>query len=146
MSELVLDPSVFLISRESSSPILYCRNVLVLLVIIMHKVQSDDDCLLLRQCLSLTRGNECRYNLHSTGPLGWPFPMLKYKYIFQIKYAILSNSTRGLLWLEITKTLTAVLKTNFLRHFIIIFDTLLFPGDKNYTRRRCIATAVSNFG
>jgi len=38
--------------------------------------------------------------------------MLKYKYIFQIKYAeaILSNNTRKLLWFEISKTLIAVLK------------------------------------
>jgi len=36
--------------------------------------------------------------------------VLKYKYIFQAKYteAILSNSTRKLLWLEITKMLIAV--------------------------------------
>jgi len=36
--------------------------------------------------------------------------MLKYKYIFQIKYteAILSNSTRKLLWFEISKTPIAV--------------------------------------
>jgi len=36
--------------------------------------------------------------------------MLKYKYIFQMKYkeAILSNSTRKLLWFEITKMLIAV--------------------------------------
>ena len=41
----------------------------------------------------------------SAGSLGWPFPMLKYKYIFQIKYteATLSNSTRKLLWFEIIK-------------------------------------------
>ena len=26
------------------------------------------------------------YNWHSAGSLGWPFPMVKYKYIFQIKY------------------------------------------------------------
>ena len=26
------------------------------------------------------------YNWHSAGSLGWPFPMLKCKYIFQIKY------------------------------------------------------------
>jgi len=41
---------------------------------------------------------------------GWPFPMLKYKYIFQTKYmkAILSNSTRKLLWFEISRMLTAV--------------------------------------
>ena len=38
--------------------------------------------------------------------------MLKYKYIFQIKYteAILSTSTRKLLWFEITKTLIVVKK------------------------------------
>ena len=36
--------------------------------------------------------------------------MLKYKYVFQIKYtkAILSKSTRKLLWFEITKMLIAV--------------------------------------
>jgi len=36
----------------------------------------------------------CRYNWHSPRSLGWPFPMLKYTYIFQIKYteAILSQA------------------------------------------------------
>jgi len=36
--------------------------------------------------------------------------MLKYEYIFQVKYtaAISSNSTRKLLWFEITKMLIAV--------------------------------------
>jgi len=40
-------------------------------------------------------------------------------YIFQIKYteAILSNSTRKLLWFEITKMLIAALKINLLCHF-----------------------------
>jgi len=28
----------------------------------------------------------CRYSWHSAGFPGWPFPMLKYEYIFQIKY------------------------------------------------------------
>jgi len=52
----------------------------------------------------------CRYNWHSAGSLGWPFPMLKYKYIFQIKYteAILSNITRKLFWFETSKMLIAV--------------------------------------
>jgi len=47
----------------------------------------------------------CRYNWHSAVFLGWPFPVIKYKYIFQIKYteAILSNSTLKLLWFEISK-------------------------------------------
>jgi len=62
-------------------------------------------------------GNESvPYNWHDAGSLGWPFPMLKYKYIFQLKYteAILSNSTRKLLYVL----------------FSIIFGTLLFriPG------------------
>jgi len=54
----------------------------------------------------------CRYNCHSAGFLSWPFPLQKYQYIFQIKYteAILSNSTRKLLWFEITKILMAVLE------------------------------------
>jgi len=53
----------------------------------------------------------CRYNWHSTGSRGWPFPMLKYKiYICQIKYteAILSTSTGKLLWSD-AKMLTALL-------------------------------------
>jgi len=48
---------------------------------------------------------------------------------FQIKYteAILSNSTRKLLWFEITEMLIAVLKSKFIALFIIIFGTLSFP-------------------
>jgi len=44
--------------------------------------------------------------------MGWLFSMLKYKYIFQIKYteASLSNSTRKLLWFEITKMLVQLKK------------------------------------
>ena len=40
------------------------------------------------------------------------------KYIFQIKYKeeTLSNSTRPLLWFEISKMLIAVLKINLLRY------------------------------
>jgi len=55
--------------------------------------------------------------------------MLKYKYIFQIKYikAILSDCIRELLWLEITKILIAVLKNKFHVSFVTIFGTLSFP-------------------
>jgi len=56
-------------------------------------------------------GNEmCRYSWHSAGSMGWPFPMLEYKYIFQAKYpkVILSNSTRKLSWFEITEMMIAV--------------------------------------
>ena len=51
----------------------------------------------------------CRYSWHSAGYMGWLFPMLKYKYMFQIKYteAILSNGTRKLLWVETNKMLIA---------------------------------------
>jgi len=58
-------------------------------------------------------GNESvQIHWHSSGSLGWPFPMLKYKYIFELKYteAIISNSIRKLLWFEISKKLVAILK------------------------------------
>ena len=41
--------------------------------------------------------------------------------------AILSNSTRKLLWFEITKRLIAVLKNKLIVLFSIIFGTLSFP-------------------
>jgi len=52
----------------------------------------------------------CRYNRHTAGSLGWPFPMLKLEFIFRIKLteAISSNGTRKLLPFEITKIPTAV--------------------------------------
>jgi len=55
--------------------------------------------------------------------------MLKYKYIFQIKYteAILSNSTRKLSWFEISKLLMCGLKNKFIVLFIRIFGALSFP-------------------
>ena len=70
----------------------------------------------------------CRYNWHSAGSLGWPFPMLQYKYIFQKKYAkaILSNSTRKLLWFQITEMPIAV-KNTIIMSFIIIFCKRSFP-------------------
>jgi len=53
---------------------------------------------------------------------GLAIPMLKYKYFFQIKYteAILSNSTRKLLWFKITKMLIALLENKF----IVLFSLL----------------------
>ena len=41
--------------------------------------------------------------------------------------AILSNSTRKVLWFEIIKILIAVKKNKFTVSFIIIFGTLAFP-------------------
>jgi len=56
------------------------------------------------------RERQCRYNWHSAVSLGWPFLVLIS--IFQIKYteAILSDSTRKLLWFEISKILIAGFK------------------------------------
>ena len=72
----------------------------------------------------------CRHNWHSAGSLGWSFPMLQYKHIFQIKYsgAVLSNSTRKLVSFEITNMLIAVSKIKFIVLFIIIFGTLSFSA------------------
>ena len=68
-------------------------------------------------------------SIHGTKLLvGWPFPTLKYENTFQIKYtdAILSHSTRKLLWSEITGMLIAVFEKKT-RVFIIISGTLSFP-------------------
>ena len=56
------------------------------------------------------RTKVCRYNWHSAGSLGGPFPTQKCKYIFQIKYteAISSNCTQKLPLFEISKMLIAV--------------------------------------
>ena len=50
--------------------------------------------------------------------------MPKYKYIFQIKYteAILSNCTRKLLWVEISKMLVAVFKNIFVVSCVIYLN------------------------
>jgi len=57
-----------------------------------------------------------------TVPVPWA-GHFQYEYLSQINYteAILSNSTRKLLWFKITKLL------KFTVSFIIIFDTLSFP-------------------
>jgi len=67
--------------------------------------------------------------------MGCPFPMLRYKYIFQMKYteAILSNTTQKLLWFEITKMLTEVKKITV--SFILSFGTLSFPIAPAYKLR-----------
>ena len=80
-------------------------------------IQAIDSVMcVLAKCTSLVAiaaliiGNESApIQLHSAGSLGWPFPMLKYESIFQVKYTetILSNSTGKLLWFEITKMLIA---------------------------------------
>ena len=52
----------------------------------------------------------------------------KYKYIFQIKCtkAILSNSTRKLLWFEITEMLTAVKKFQCLIYYNFRYTFVLY--------------------
>ena len=66
--------------------------------------------------------------------LGWPFSVLKYKYIFQVKYteAILSNNSRKPLRFEITKMLIACsLKKNllcYLLQFSAYFRSLYIPS------------------
>jgi len=74
------------------------------------------------------RERKCRYNWQTAGSLGWPVPLLKCKYIFELKYtdAILSSSTLKLLWFEITKMLIAVIKKQFIVLFVVIFGTLSF--------------------
>jgi len=61
--------------------------------IVVHEKKSDDHRQADERQVTDERHRErkcaakvCRYNWHSAGSLGWPFPVLKYKYIFQIKY------------------------------------------------------------
>jgi len=67
--------------------------------------------------------NVCRCNwLDYAGSLGWPFPMLKYKYIkyiFQIKFvkAIISLTAVGNFLFNIPKMRIAVKKINLLCYF-----------------------------
>jgi len=70
----------------------------------------------------------CRCNWHSAGSLGWPFPMLKCKYICQIKNTLqfLSHITLKLLWFEIGKMLITVEKNKFIVLLITIFGTCSF--------------------
>jgi len=54
----------------------------------------------------------CRYSWHSAGSLGWPFPMLKYEYIFsngtyESSFIELHSET-VMAWLQITRMLIAV--------------------------------------
>ena len=97
------------------------RNVMLLCVVIMWRALNA-----LKMSCSFSWE---RKRWHSGGSLGWPFPKLKYKYIFQIKYteAIYPNSTRKLFWFEISKMLNAVLKSKFIVLFIIIVGTISFP-------------------
>jgi len=69
-----------------------------------------------------------RYNRGSAGSLGWPFPMLKYKYIFRknTRKQFYQTTLGKLLWFEITEMLTTV-KNKFTVLFIIIFGSLSFP-------------------
>ena len=67
-----------------------------------------------------------RYNWHSAGSLGWPFPMLKYKYILQIKYTEAILSTLGhwyglklsKCWSQFKKKIYCVIYYNFPHTFV----------------------------
>ena len=63
----------------------------------------------------------------------------------QIKYteAILSDSTRKLLWFEISKMLIAVLTNKFIVSFIIIFGTLTFPTAVVKKDHFCLSVCLS---
>jgi len=71
--------------------------------------------------VSLYWERKCAYTICTV--LSWPFPILKYKYIFQIKYTEATLSTRKLSLFEIREMLIAVLSDNFFVLFIITFGT-----------------------
>ena len=71
----------------------------------------------------------CRYNWHSDGSH------------ISIKYteAVLSNSTRKLLWYKITEILIAVFKNKFIVSFITIFGTLSLPTEEQLSQTHSIS-------
>ena len=66
----------------------------------------------------------CRYSWHSAGSPGWPFPVLKYRYIFRwiIRNQFYQTALGScMLWFEISKMLTAVKKIN-LSCYLLLFS------------------------
>ena len=76
----------------------------------------------------LTNKMAAETSWHSASSLLWPFPMLKYKYIFKIKYteAILSNST-VMVWNYQDADWSS--RKKIIVSFNIIFGTLSFVVD-----------------
>jgi len=72
----------------------------------------------------------CRYSWHSAGSLGWPFPAMKYKYIF-FKYNTRKQFYRTALGncygLKLAKCWLQFFNNKFIVLFTIIFATLAFP-------------------
>jgi len=77
----------------------------------------------------------CRYNWHSASSLDWPFPMLKYSHIFQVKHteAVLLNNTWKLLRFEVTEMLIEVYEKNYrviycdFRHTFVPYRSVSVP-------------------
>jgi len=85
---------------------------------------------------SLDIGNEvCRYNWHSAGSMGWPFPMLNIGlniFFKQKKYGSnFSKQHSKTIMVRNYKNADCSLKNNFVVLFIIIFGTLSFPVKGN---------------
>ena len=77
------------------------------------------------------RGTQvCRYNGHSAGSLVWPFPMLKYKYIFSYKIYgsnfVKQHSETVMVWNY--QNADCSFKNKFIVLFITIFGTLVLYG------------------
>jgi len=78
----------------------------------------------------------CRFNWHSAGSLDWPFPMLKYKYIFENKIYwsnfIKRHSEIVTVWNY--QNVDCSLKNKFIVLFCMIFGTLAFPINLQWCR------------
>jgi len=69
------------------------------------------------------------YSWRNAGSLGWSFPMLKYRYIFQIKYteAIFSDITEITVMVLNYQNAHCSLRKEIILLLITIFGTLSFP-------------------
>jgi len=87
----------------------------------------------------------CRYNWHSADSLGWPFPILKYRYIFRIKYTkqFYRTAHGNCYGLKLAKCRLQFKKNKYIVSFIIIFGTISFRiqscVDDMHRQRTCSA-------
>jgi len=89
----------------------------------------------------------CRHNWHGAGSLGLLFPLLKYRYIFQIKY-----TEKQFFSEQHSETVTAwnyqnadcSLKNTFVALFIIIFRALSFPCWRCVSERLSVRTCSAS--
>jgi len=110
---------------------------------VSNNVHARNDLTVLCLALSVGIGKEvCRYNWRSAGSLGWPFPMLQYKYIFQknTRKQFYQTTLGNCYGFKLPKY-RLQLKNKIIMSFIIIFckrSLPIFLYISQFTKKRCL--------